>query len=131
MVESLSDIQLYRYSLPNGWIILAGKTDSDNDVLSLKIARQNDYWFHVKGMPGSHVVLQSDGQLTPDKNTLKIAAAVAAWHSKARNGGTVAVSCTQAKYVSKPKKAGPGTVHIRNERTLMVKPALPQTKETP
>ena len=50
--------RLWRYELPGGWIVLAGKNDQDNDHLSLKMAKANDYWFHVKGLPGSHVLLR-------------------------------------------------------------------------
>ncbi|MBW1646332.1 MAG: fibronectin-binding domain-containing protein, partial [Deltaproteobacteria bacterium] len=59
------------------------------------------------------------------RQLLRQAAAIAAWHSKARQGGTVAVSCTKAKYVGKPRGAKPGTVQIRRETVLKVKPALP------
>ncbi|MEM7165739.1 MAG: NFACT RNA binding domain-containing protein [Planctomycetota bacterium] len=114
----------WEYELPGGLRALAGKTDADNDQLSLRIAAANDYWFHVKGMPGSHVILLC-GDIEPDRETLKQAAAIAAYHSKARGGGTVAVNMTQAKHVSKPKGAKPGTVQIRRESTLKVKPALP------
>jgi len=115
---------VWRYTLPGDWEILAGKTDADNDRLSLKIARANDWWFHVHGMPGSHVILRGAEQ--PGSDELKAAAAVAAWHSKARNGGTVPVSCTQAKHVSKPRGAKPGSVSIRREKTIKVRPALPE-----
>lgn len=113
------------YELPGGFSVYAGKTDADNDILSLRFAQPNDYWFHVKGMPGSHVVLQvGDGE--PDRDTLKQAAAIAAYHSKARGGGTTAVNMTQAKYVTKPKGAKPGTVQIKRESTLKVKPGIPE-----
>ncbi len=49
----------YEYELPGGWKVIVGKTDWDNDLLSLKVAKPNDYWFHVRGMPGSHVVLRA------------------------------------------------------------------------
>ena len=107
--------------------MLAGKTDVDNDYLSLKRAKPNDYWFHVRGMPGSHVVLRAGATEAPDRATLKGAAAVAAYYSKARHGGIVPVSCTQARYVTKPKGAKPGLVQIRKEITLKVRPALPQS----
>ena len=116
---------LFRYELPDGWIILAGRTDEDNDQLSMEIAGPNDYWFHVKGMPGSHVVLKSDTEASPDRETLRKAASVAAYYSKMREGGKVAVSCTQARFVTKPRGAKPGTVCIRNERVLKVRPGLP------
>jgi predicted ribosome quality control (RQC) complex YloA/Tae2 family protein len=116
----------YEYDLPGGWRVLAGRTDADNDILSTKLAGPNDYWFHVRGMPGSHVVLRSESGEEPDRATLDTAAAIAAWHSKARTGGVVAVSCTQAKHVSKPRGAKPGTVHIRKEKVLKVRPGLPE-----
>ena len=100
------------YELPEGWTVLAGKTDLDNDRLSLKMAKANDWWFHVRGMPGSHVILRARPDIEPNRETLKRAAAVAAYHSKARSGGVTSVSCTQAQYVTKPKGANPGTVQI-------------------
>lgn len=116
--------RLFRYVLPGGWKVLAGRSESDNDALSLKIARADDWWFHVRGMPGSHVVLRSEEGREPDRETVKRAAAIAAYHSKGRGGGTVAVSCTRARYVSKPRGAEPGTVSIRKETVLKVRPAL-------
>jgi predicted ribosome quality control (RQC) complex YloA/Tae2 family protein len=117
---------LWRYELPGGWVVLAGKNDQDNDQLSLKIAKANDWWFHVRGLPGSHVVLQVPAGEEPDNNTLKLAAAVAAWHSKKRESNMVAVSCTQARFVTKPRGAKPGTVEIRKEKVLKVRPAIPE-----
>jgi len=114
------------YELPGGWKALAGKSDADNDFLSLKMAKPNDFWFHVRGMPGSHVVLRAKPNEEPDRATLKGAAAVAAFHSKARQGGVVSVSCTRARYVTKPKGAKPGSVHIRKESVFKVHPVLPE-----
>jgi len=116
---------LREYRLPGEWQVLVGRTDADNDRLSLKVARADDWWFHVRGMPGSHVVLRAREDREPDRDTLKAAAAVAAYHSKARQGGVVAVSCTRARYVTKPPGAKRGTVQIRNEEVLKVRPALP------
>ena len=106
--------------------MLAGRTDADNDRLSLKVARPGDYWFHVRGMSGSHVLLRVEDDREPDRETLEAAAAIAAWHSKARAGGQVAVSCTLARHVSKPRGAERGTVQIRKERVLKVRPRLPE-----
>ena len=119
----------WRYGLPGGFEALAGKTDADNDLLSLKIARAGDLWFHVRGLPGSHVVLRHPEGEKPDNATVKAAAAIAAWHSKARKAGTVPVSCTEARHVGKPRGAKPGTVSIKREKTIKVRPALPE--ETP
>jgi predicted ribosome quality control (RQC) complex YloA/Tae2 family protein len=117
---------VFRYELPGGWIVLAGRTDADNDLLSLKAASPRDWWFHVRGMPGSHVVLRAQPDREPGKEVLEAAAAIAAWHSKARAGGTVPVACTRAAYVSKPRGAKPGTVSIRKEKIIKVRPGLPE-----
>lgn len=114
------------YILPGGHRVMAGKSDADNDRLSLKVAGPNDWWFHVRGMPGSHVVLVAAEGRVPDRNTLNGAAAIAAYHSKARDGGVVAVSGTLARHVTKPRGAKPGTVQIRRERIFKVRPALPE-----
>ncbi len=118
--------KLFEYTLPGGWIVLAGRTDQDNDHLSLKMAAANDYWFHVRGMPGSHVVLRVPAGEDPDNATIKAAAAIAAWHSKKREARQVGVSCTRARYVTKPRGAKPGTVNIRKEKVLTVRPAVPE-----
>jgi predicted ribosome quality control (RQC) complex YloA/Tae2 family protein len=117
--------RVWEYVLPGGLRVLAGKTDGDNDRLSLSVAGANDWWFHVRGMPGSHVVLQVAEGPPPDRKTLEQAAAIAAYHSKARGGGIVAVSGTLARYVKKPHGAKPGSVQIRKERVFKVRPALP------
>ena len=114
--------RLIEYALPGGWRVLVGKTESDNDRLSLEVARPDDWWLHVRGMPGSHVVLQGPPGVEADRATLKLAASIAAWHSKARTGGLVAVSATRARNVTKPRGARPGTVQIRKEEVLKVRP---------
>ena len=119
-------IRLYEYELPGGWTVLAGKTDEDNDTLSIRLTHPEDWWFHVRGMPGSHVLLRHRSDEEPDRETLKRAAAIAAYHSKARDGGRVSVSCTRAKNVTKPRGAKPGTVTIRRESLLKVRPWIPE-----
>jgi len=125
-MESKSpQVCFWQYALDQGWEILAGKTDVDNELLTFHLAVAADYWFHVRGMPGSHVILRHPEGLTPAREILEIAAAVAAWHSKARHGGVVAVTCTRAQHVSKPRGAKRGTVHAKRERVLKVRPGLP------
>lgn len=119
----------YQYTLPGGWTVVAGRTDRDNEELSLCLARPNDYWFHIRSLPGSHVVLSAREGEEPDKATLKAAAAVAAFHSKAKNAGLVPVSMTRAKNVSKPRGAPAGTVSISKETVIKVRPALPETRQ--
>ena len=123
------EVRAWEYALPGDWKVLAGKTDEDNEALSLRVARANDYWFHVHGAPGSHVLLQGPEGEEPDKAMLKVAAAIAAYHSKARNAGVVPVSCTRAQNVSKPRGAKVGTVQIRKETTIKVRPGLPSNSE--
>jgi predicted ribosome quality control (RQC) complex YloA/Tae2 family protein len=113
---------LLEYALPGGWQVLVGRTDEANDRLSLRVARARDRWFHVRGLPGSHVVLRVGEDAAPDRATLELAAAIAAYHSKARGAGIVPVSCTEARHVSKPRGAKPGTVAIRREQVLKVRP---------
>lgn len=116
---------VYQYELSEGWTALAGRTDADNDRLSLSIAAPNDWWFHAHGLPGSHVLLQARPGQEPSRSILKEAAAIAAYHSKARAGGIVPVVATLARYVSKPKDAKAGTVCISKETIIKVRPALP------
>ncbi len=116
-------LRLLEYVLPGGWKVLVGRTDADNDRLSLKVAKPDDWWFHVRGMPGSHVVLRCPPGEEADRDTRRRAAAIAAYHSKAREGGVVPVSCTRARYVTKPRGAKVGTVQIRKEVVLKVRPS--------
>jgi len=120
------EIRVHEYNLPGGWTVLVGRSDADNDRLSIRFARPDDWWFHVRGMPGSHVILQGEIGAEPDRATLKQAAAIAAYHSKGRTGGVVAVSATRARYVTKPKGAKPGTVQIRKEVVFKVRPGIPE-----
>lgn len=118
--------RLFQYELPGGWTVLAGRTDADNDDLSARLVEADDWWFHVRGMPGSHVVLRARPGDEPDRATIERAAAIAAYHSKARKGGVVAVSCTRGRWVRKPHGAKPGTVEIRREKVMKVRPGLPE-----
>ncbi|RUA00949.1 MAG: DUF814 domain-containing protein [Deltaproteobacteria bacterium] len=115
----------WTYTLPGDWTVMAGKTDTDNERLSLKIAVPDDWWFHVRSMPGSHVILRAKPGIEPDRDTKKMAAAIAAYHSRARGGGVTAVSCTRARFVTKAKGARAGTVNIRKDIVIKVRPALP------
>ena len=119
---TLASADILEYVLPGDWRVLAGRTDAANDHLSLELARPADLWFHIRGMPGSHVILRVPPGETPDRPTRERAAGIAAYHSKARSAGTVAVTCTEARHVSKPRGAKPGTVAIRKETVLKVRP---------
>jgi predicted ribosome quality control (RQC) complex YloA/Tae2 family protein len=125
VTQRFPQLRVHRYALAVGFEAWAGRTDQDNDLLSIKVARPDDWWFHVRGMPGSHVILRALEHGSPGRDLLKAAAAIAAWHSKARGGGTVAVAGTLARYVTKPRGAKAGTVQIRRERIFKVRPKLP------
>lgn len=113
------------YELPGGWCVLAGRTEDDNDRLSTAVAAPEDFWFHARGSSGSHVLLRARAGEEPSRETLRLAAAIAAYHSKARGGAIVPVSCTRARYVTKPRGAKPGLVHIRRATSFKVPPGLP------
>jgi predicted ribosome quality control (RQC) complex YloA/Tae2 family protein len=115
--------RLLAYTLPGGWQVLVGRTDADNDHLSFQVARPDDWWFHMRGMPGSHVILQGPPGADPDREPLQRAAAIAVYHSKARHAGVITVSGTRAPDVRKPRGAKAGTVQIRHERVFKVHPA--------
>jgi len=116
--------KVYKYELPGDWTVIVGKTDRDNDRLSIKFAHPRDWWFHVHGMPGSHVLLKrKEDDEEPKPDIIKASAAIAAYHSKARNGGMVPVVYTRACYVTKPRGAKPGTVTIHKEKIIKVRPA--------
>jgi predicted ribosome quality control (RQC) complex YloA/Tae2 family protein len=123
--KPLVAVRLLEYRIGERWQVLVGRSDADNEELSLRIARPRDLWFHVRGMPGSHVLLRADADAEPDRDVLKQAAAIAAYHSKARKGGIVAVSCAPAAQLSKPRGAPLGTVEIRQETVLKVRPSVP------
>lgn len=125
MKERMVQPDCWRYGLPGGFEALAGKTDADNDLLSLTVAKANDLWFHLHGQPGSHVILRHPDGTPPGADAIKAAAAIAAWHSKARNAGTVSVCYTEARHVGKPRGAKPGSVTITREKSVKVRPALP------
>ncbi len=131
MIDDLSSLrrQAFIYQPADGFYIIAGRTSNDNEFISLRVAAPGDLWFHVRGMPGSHVLLRSVSGAEPDRKTIEAAAAVAAWHSKGRNGGVTPVSMTQARFVSKPPGTPKGTVSIKNEKLIKVRPAaLPEIR---
>jgi predicted ribosome quality control (RQC) complex YloA/Tae2 family protein len=114
-----------------GWEILIGKSNRDNDELTLRIASRNDYWFHAWQAAGSHTVLRLPAKDSiPDKQTLLEAASLAAYFSKARKSSKVPVIYTQVKYVRKPKKLPPGKVIVEREKQFMVRPANPEDFST-
>ncbi len=116
------------YEVSGGWKILVGRSNKDNDVLTYRIANQNDLWFHAHQAAGSHVILRiPSGKARPDRRAILEAAAIAAFHSKAGRSSKVAVSYTEKRHVRKPRGAKPGLAVISREKVVMVRPWIPQT----
>ncbi len=118
------------YIIEDKYHVYVGKDSANNDLLTTRFARQNDFWFHARSVSGSHVVLRVENNKEPiPKNILKKAASLAAYHSKAKTAGIVPVSYTLKKYVSKRKGAHLGQVSLIKEEVLLVKPEIPQLVE--
>lgn len=110
-----------RFTTSDGFPVLVGRNNRQNDRLTLKLASNNDIWFHVKNIPGSHTVLVTEGR-TPSPAAMEEAAVLAARHSKAKNSGQVPVDYTQVRHVSKPQGSRPGMVIYVNYKTIYVNP---------
>ncbi len=119
----MENIKVKKFLSSSGLEIIVGQDDFSNDQLSLKIAAANDLWFHTAGTPGSHVLLRC-AETGSDKDSIREAAGLAAYFSKMRKGGKVPVHYCLAQHVSKPRGAKAGTVSIRREKKILVKPSL-------
>ena len=107
----------------DGYTILVGRNNKENDYLTLKYANKNDLWFHTKDFHGSHTILKIDNNLPyPNSDILAETAKIAAKHSKAKNSSNVPVDYCEVKYVKKPSGARPGMVIYTNNKTLNVNP---------
>ena len=107
----------------DGYTVLVGRNNKENDYLTLKYANKSDIWFHTKDFHGSHTILKIDNNLPfPDDNVLVEVAKIAAQHSKAKNSSNVPVDYCEVKYVKKPSGSKPGMVIYSNNKTLNVNP---------
>ena len=109
------------FTSDDGFAILVGRNNLQNDRLTLRTARGCDIWLHVKNIPGSHVVVITGGQTPPDR-TLEQAAVLAATYSKAADSVQVPVDYTAVRHVHKPSGARPGMVIYDNQSTAYVDP---------
>lgn len=123
--QSLPSILEFQYD--NEIKIIAGKNNKANDYITMKLADRNDFWFHVKDIPGSHVIIKSP-YIEPDETLIETAAKIAAFYSSAKENSGVSVDYTFRKYVKKPSGAKPGFVTYLNQKTIFVKPELPNMK---
>ena len=112
-----------RFDRPSGARIYVGRSPRENVEVTFRIARPDDLWFHARGIPGSHVVLQAPPGVAPDDADLDAAADLAAAHSKAKHAPRVEIDYTKRKYVRKQHDAGPGSVWYVNARTRVGRPS--------
>ena len=114
------------YILSGKYHIYVGKDSKNNDQLTMRFAKQNDFWFHARSVSGSHVILRVENtkEVIP-KDILRNAASVAAFYSKAKTSKLASVTYTLKKYVVKNQRQEPGQVTVTKENVLLVKPEIP------
>ena len=111
----------FGFTTADGFRVLIGRNNKENDILTFQTADKKDYWFHTKDIPGSHVVLVTDGR-QPSDSAIEGAASLAAYYSKARDASKVPVDFTQVRHVKKPSGAKPGMVIFTDQKTVYVDP---------
>ena len=106
------------YCSDDGYEILIGRNNLQNDELTTKIARRTDFWLHTQKVHGSHVIIRCEGT-EPPARTIEQAASLAVYHSQGRNGGKIAVDYTMLRFVRKPSGALPGKVIYTDYKTIL------------
>ena len=99
----------FHYISSDGYDIYVGKNNYQNDELTFKFATGNDWWFHAKNMPGSHVIVKTNGDELPDR-TFEEAGRLAAYYSRGKEAGKVEIDYLEKKNVKKPNGSAPGFV---------------------
>lgn len=114
----------YRTVDVDGYEVLVGRADRDNDDLTFRVAEKRDVWLHVGGgTPGSHVIIRNPGGVDVPREVVEKAAQLAAWYSKARGAPRVEVHVCRVSDVSKPRGAPDGMVELRRFTKLKVVPS--------
>lgn len=116
------------FTSPDGFKVLVGRNNKQNDQLTTKTADKTDVWLHTKDITGSHIIIRAEGKEVPD-STVLWAARVAAFHSRAKSSSQVPVDYVPVRFVKKPSGAKPGMVIFTNNRTLYVTPLDPSGEE--
>ncbi len=114
-------LEMHEFISDDGFTILVGRNNRQNDELTLRRSMKEDIWLHTLKIPGSHTVIKADGKEVPPR-TIEQAAILAAVHSKARQSGQVAVDFTKIRHISKPSGSKPGFVIYTHQTTVYVKP---------
>ena len=108
-----------RFVTEDGYEVLVGRSNLQNDELSTKIGRRTDFWLHTQKIHGSHVIIRCDGEM-PSEKVIEQAAIIAAYYSQGRDAGKIPVDYTMLKYVKKPSGSMPGKVIYTDYKTIMV-----------
>lgn len=111
-----------RFRSSDGFEIVVGRNDRENDALTFRVARPNDVWLHAGDYPGSHVLVRNPGREAVPHRTIIEAAELAAFYSQAKREGKAAVHYTQKKFVSRPPKSKPGLVRLSSFKSLVAEP---------
>lgn len=118
----------FHYISSDGYDIFIGKNNYQNDELTFKIATGNDWWFHAKNMPGSHVIVKANNEEIPDR-TFEEAGRLAAYYSKGKDNEKVEIDYLQKKNVKKPNGSAPGFVVYYTNYSLSIKPDISGIKK--
>ncbi|MGI6071229.1 MAG: Rqc2 family fibronectin-binding protein [Blautia sp.] len=118
----------FHYISSDGYHIYVGKNNYQNDELTFRFATGNDWWFHAKGMAGSHVIVKSNNEELPDR-TFEEAGRLAGYYSKGRTAPKVEIDYIQKKHVKKPGGAKPGFVVYYTNYSLMAEPDITGIQE--
>lgn len=113
----------FHYISSDGYHIYVGKNNFQNEELSFKFASGNDWWFHAKGQPGSHVIVKTNGEELPDR-TFEEAGKLAAYYSKGRQAPKVEIDYTLKKNLRKPNGSKPGFVVYYTNYSLLIEPDI-------
>ena len=113
----------FHYISSDGYHMYVGKNNFQNDELTFKFATGNDWWFHAKGIAGSHVVVKSNGEELPDR-TFEEAGRLAGYYSKGSNQDKVEIDYTEKKNVKKPNGSKPGFVVYYTNYSLVISPDI-------
>lgn len=106
-----------QFKTDDGFTVLVGRSNVQNDELTTKTARRTDYWFHTKNIHGSHVILRCEGE-EPSEIAITQAAALAVYYSQSRSADSAPVDYTMVRFVHKPSGSMPGKVIYTNQRTI-------------
>lgn len=113
----------FHYLSSDGYHIYVGKNNFQNDELTFNFANGGDWWFHAKGIPGSHVIVKSNGDELPDR-VFEEAGSLAAYYSKGRDGEKVEIDYVERKHIKKPSGAKPGFVVYYTNYSLIANPNI-------